>query len=594
VSAPLRRVLALGRPEAPIAAAAVALQAATVVAGVSLMGTSAWLLSRAALHPSIAALQVAIVGVRAFGIARATLRYAERLVSHDVTLRVIGRLRAGLLRALAPLAPARLLDARRGDLLARFLEDVGTLEGLFPRLVGPALTAVAVAALLAALLWPLGPSLSGAAVAGFALAGLALPAAAARAAAAPGRRLVERRGALAARALDGVLGAGDLLAAGAERAHLAVLAEDARQAAAEQSRLSRVSAAGTALAVLGADLTALAVLALAVPRVAELRLDGVLLAAAVLVVLAAFEAVAPLPPAWQAAGAMDAASRRVFDVVDRSPAVEESAGNPPAPAPGAPLFEIRDLRFTYEGARRPAIDGLSLRLEVGRRLALVGPSGSGKSTLAQLLLRFRPAPAGTILLEGRSLEEWPSDVARTRVAFASQSAHVFTGTLRENLRLGRAEATDEEMRVVLASLLLDVDRWPDGLGTPVGEEGRRLSGGERQRLALARALLRPAPLLLLDEPSAHLDAITERRVLDAIQRAGEGRATLLVTHRLAGLEAFDEVVVLDAGHVVERGTAGALLRGGGPFARLAARQRSVEALADGALRGALDARPEPS
>jgi len=583
----LGRTLALARRDALLGAAAIGLQAAAVASSLLLMGTSAWLLSKAALHPSIAALQVAIVGVRAFGIARASLRYAERLVSHDVTLRLLGRLRAALLRALAPLAPARLVDDRRGDLLARFLDDVTALEGLFPRVVAPTLAAVAVAAMLALVLRPLGPSLAAAAVAGFALAGFAGPALAARAGAAPGRRLVATRGALAARALDGVMGVGDLLAAGAEAEHAAAVARDSDRAAAEQRRLARATAAGTVLPTLGADLTALAVLALAVPLVTAGRLDGVYLATAVLLALAAFEAVAPLPQAWHAAGAMKAAAARVFEIVDRRPAVVEPSGPAPEPVPGAPLVEIVDLRFTYPGARVPAIDGLSLRLDAGRRVALVGPSGSGKSTVAQLLLRFRPAPPGAIRLEGHGLETWPSDLARARVSFASQRAHVFTGTLRENLRLARADATDEEMRAVLASLGLDPARWPGGLDTPVGEEGRRLSGGERQRLALARALLRPAPLLLLDEPTAHLDAVTERGVIEALLRAGEGRATLMATHRLAGLDAFDEVVVLDRGRVVERGAAAELRESAGAFARLEARQRSIEALGDEPLSSAL-------
>ena len=228
---------------------------------------------------------------------------------------------------------------------------------------------------------------------------------------------------------------------------------------------------------------------------------------------------------------------------------------------------------------------MSLRLERGRRIAVVGTSGSGKSTLAHLLLRFWDAPPGSILLEGHDLAEWPSDDARARVAFAAQKAHVFTGTLRENLLLARPDASADELSAVLRAVRLDslVERLPGGLDGWVGEEGHQLSGGERQRLALARALLRPAPLLVLDEPTAHLDALTEREVLAEIVRAGEGRATLLVTHRLVALDAFDEVLVLERGRVAERGPAAELLARGGALARLMALQRSVEALGDGAF-----------
>jgi len=262
----------------------------------------------------------------------------------------------------------------------------------------------------------------------------------------------------------------------------------------------------------------------------------------------------------------------------------------PAPVASSPLVELRDLCFSYPGELRPALDGVSLRLERGRRIAVVGASGSGKSTIAHLLLRFWDAPSGSILLEGHDLAEWPSDDARARVAFAAQKAHVFTGTLRENLLLARPAASADELSAVLRAVRLDalVERLAGGLDGWVGEEGHQLSGGERQRLALARALLRPAPILLLDEPTAHLDALTEREVLSEIVRAGEGRATLLVTHRLVALEAFDEVVVLERGRVAERGAAAPLLaRRGGVLARLMALQRSVEAFGDFAFERSL-------
>lgn len=582
MSAPLTRLLRLVLPERRRVFGAVALQVLTIASGVGLMGTSAWLLSKAALHPSIAALQVAIVGVRAFGVSRAALRYLERLVSHDVTLRLLGRLRMALFRALVPLSPARLLGQRRGDLLGRLLEDVGTLESLYVRVLGPSLAATLIAGLLAALLWSASSVLAVVGVCGLAFGGVVAPHLAVRLGEAPGRRLVTVRGELLARLVDGVRGVADLLAFGREGAHARALAAISRDAVAEQGRLASTSALGGSLAVLAADLTTVAVLALAIPLVQAGTLDGVQLASVALLTLASFEAVAPLPLAWHGLGAVREAARRLFDVMDRPPAVSEPRGSAPAPLRSAPLLELRDLRFSYPGGPRPALDGVSLRLERGRRVAVVGASGSGKSTLVHLLLRFWDAPLGSIRLEGHDLAEWPSDDARARVAFAAQRAHVFTGTLRENLLLARPGASAAELSAVLRSVRLDalVERLPRGLDGWVGEEGHQLSGGERQRLALARALLRPAAILLLDEPTAHLDALTEREVLDEIVRAGEGRATLLVTHRLVSLEAFDEVVVLERGRVAERGPAALLLARGGALARLMALQRSVEALGD--------------
>jgi thiol reductant ABC exporter CydC subunit len=573
----VRRLVPLLAPERGRAALAVSLQVAAVAAGVALMGTSAWLLSKAALHPSVAALSVAVVGVRAFGVSRATLRYLERLVSHDVTLRLLARLRVAAYRALVPLAPARLVDSRSGDLLGRAIEDVAALEGLYVRVLGPSLVAVAVAVLLGLALLPFGTWLAAAAVAGFVASGVAAPLLARGLGLAPGRRLARLRGELSARLVDGVQGQAELLAFGREESHAASVAVLSRAMADEQQRLTRASALSGSLAGLGADLTAIAVLALAVPAVRSGALDGVQLAVVTLIALAAFEAVAALPAAWQGAGAMRESARRLFEVVDQAPAVAE----PAIPASAAPeparVLEVHDLRFAYPGESRLAVDGVSLRLEPGRRVAVVGASGSGKSTLVHLLLRFWDAPPGSLLLDGADARTWPSDNVRATFAFAAQRAHLLTGTLRENLALAAPRASDPELLAALDAARLDelAARLPRGLDTWIGEQGHQLSGGERQRLALARALLRRAPILLLDEPTAHLDALTEREVMGEIVRAGEGRATLLVTHRLVGLEPFHEVLVLERGRVVERGRAADLAAAGGAFARLLALQRAT-------------------
>ena len=578
-----RRLVSLLAPERGRAALAVSLQVATVGAGVALMGTSAWLLSRAALHPSIAVLSVAVVGVRAFGVSRATLRYLERLVSHDVTLRLLVRLRVAVYRALVPLAPARLMNHRSGDLLGRAIEDVAALEGLYVRVLGPSLVAVAVGVLLGLALLPFGARAAGVAVAGFVVSGTAAPWLARRRGLAPGTRLARLRGELSARLVDGVQGLAELLAFGREESHASSVAVLSRALTGEQQRLARASALGGALAGLGADVTAVAVLALAVPAVRSGTLDGVQLAVVALVTLAAFEAVAALPAAWQGAGAMRESARRLFELVDQPPAVPEPAVPKPGVVAPPRVLETRELRFAYPGESRLTLDGVSLRLAPGRRVAVVGPSGSGKSTLVHLLLRFWDVPPGSFFLDGGDARAWPSDRVRASLAFAAQRAHLFTGTLRENLALAAPRAGDPELLAVLAAVRLgDLVAWlPRGLDTWIGEQGHRLSGGERQRLALARALLRDAPFLLLDEPTAHLDALTEREVMRQIVRAGEGRATLLVTHRLASLDAFDEVLVLERGRVVERGRAADLAGAGGTFARLLALQRAT--LADDAF-----------
>ena len=575
-----RRVLALLWPHRREAGLAALLQAATVASGISLMAISGWLLSAAALHPSIAALQLAIVGVRFFGIARGVLRYLERLASHDLTLRLLARLRASVYRSLEPLAPARLVAARSGDLLGRLVADVETLENVYVRVLGPTLSAVVVAGLVAAALFTRSAALAGAALLGFVLAGLVAPSLAWRAGLSPGRRLVTVRAELSARLVDMVQGLPDLLAYGRGPAHVAAVEADSRAIAHEQARLARASGLAAPLAGLLADLTALSVLVIAVPAVGAGRLEGVQLAALALLTLASFEAVAGLPAAFQGLGATDEAARRLFALTDAAPSVVEPAA-PLAPGPGRSL-EVRDLRFTYPDGT-PALDGLSLSLAPGRLVALVGPSGCGKSTLVQLILRFWEVPEGTLFLDDQDVRALASDEVRARVSWAAQKPHVFTGTVRDNLLLARPRATPEELAAAVGRARLDgvIAALPQGYDTWLGEQGVRLSGGERQRLSLARAFLKGVPFLLLDEPTAHLDALLEREVLGEIARLKAAKGILLVTHRLAGLEVADEVIVLDRGRVAERGTVAALAAAGGRFARLLGDERAASALDPG-------------
>jgi ABC-type transport system involved in cytochrome bd biosynthesis fused ATPase/permease subunit len=338
-----RRLVPLVAPERGRAALAVSLQAATIGAGVALMGTSAWLVSKAALHPSIAVLSVAVVGVRAFGVSRATLRYLERLVSHDVTLRLLARLRVAVFRALVPLAPARLADHRGGDLLGRAIEDVAALEGLYVRLLGPSLVAVAVALLLGMALLHFGAGLAAAAVTGFVASGAALPWLARRWGLAPGTRLARLRGELSARIVDGVQGQAEILAFGREADYASAVAATSAAAVEAQERLTRAAALGGALAGLGADLTAVAVLALAVRAVRSGALDGVEIAVVTLVALAAFEAVAALPSAWQGEGGLRESARRLFELADQPPAVPELPRDMPDATARPRVLEVRDL-----------------------------------------------------------------------------------------------------------------------------------------------------------------------------------------------------------------------------------------------------------
>lgn len=571
---PTWRLLALLRPQAGRVALGASLLVATLLAGLGLMSTSAWLISTAALRPSIAALGVAIVGVRFFGISRGVVRYLERVVSHDVTLRLLSRIRVRVYQALVPLAPARLMEQRSGDLLARVMSDVETLEHLYVRVVGPTVAAVIVAAVVTGALAVFAPRLAWPACGGLVAAGLVAPVLARATGRGSGRRLVQLRARLQAEAVDGVQGSADLVAFGRAPDHAARLASTADEVARAEVVSARSSALGSALSSLSADLAVVSLLVLAIPLVGIGTLDGVNLAVTVLATLAAFEAVTSLPAAWQGLSATRTAASRLFEFVDTQPTVIrplEVCAVPPASA-----IEIRRLSFTYPGQPEPALRDVDLGLQPGKVVALVGASGSGKSTLAHLLLRFWEVPSGSILVGGRDVCRLADDDVRALIAFASQRVHLFTGTVRENLCLASPDATDDELWGALQRARLDafVRSQPDGLDTWIGEQGLTLAGGERQRLALARAILREAPFLVLDEPTANLDAVAEREVLGEIRRLGSRRGVLLVTHRLAGLEVADEIVMLDRGRVVARGSYRDLAATEGPFRRMLRQQRA--------------------
>ncbi len=584
---PLVRLLRLAAPFRWWMLLAALLGVATVGSSIALMATAAWIISRAALHPPIGVLSVAVVGVRFFGIARGVFRYLERIVAHQTTFRLLARLRVWFFAHLEPLAPARLQEHRSGDLLARIVADIDTLENIYLRVIAPPVVAVLVAAGMAVFMAAHDFRLALALVSLLALAGGLIPLALRGLARSPGRELVAARGALVAAVIDGVQGMADLAAFNAQERHLAGVRQLSRALSHHQARLAAFGAAQTALLSLTSSLAALAVLILAIPLVRGGQLDGVLLAVLVLAALASFEAVQPLPAALQHLDSSLAAARRLFELVDAPPAVRDSATPLALPAslvrnatPGA-LLEVEGLRFHYAPADPPALDGISFNLPAGATVAIVGPSGAGKSTLVGLLLRFWDYDEGAMRLVGHDLHHYAQDDVRRLMSVVSQQTHLFSGTLRDNLRVARPDATPDEAFAALHAAHLDrfVAALPDGLDTWIGEQGLRLSGGERQRLAIARAVLKDAPILLLDEPTANLDPVTERAVLDTIFSALPDRTTLLITHRLVGLERASKILVLEEGHIVECGTHAGLLRHGGAYRRLWAHQQAEQALA---------------
>ncbi|MEV8594451.1 thiol reductant ABC exporter subunit CydD [Streptomyces sp. NPDC052012] len=575
----LARVRAMSGARRGRLALALVLGSLALGSAVGLMATSGWLISRASQQPPVLHLMVAVTATRAFGIGRAVFRYAERLVSHDAVLRMLADTRVAVYRRLERLAPAGLRKTRRGDLLSRLVADVDALQDYWLRWLLPTGAAVVVSALSVGFTAWLLPEAGAVLAAGLIAAGAGVPLLTGAVARRAERRLAPARGALATRVTDLLTGTAELTVAGA----LPARAAEARRADGTLTRIASRAATATALGdgltALISGLTVTLAALVGVQAVAAGRLDGVTLAVVVLTPLAAFEAVLGMPLAVQYRQRVRKSAERVHEVLDAPVPVREPERPRPAPASPFPLV-VKGLSARHAGQDRDALAGLDLTLEQGRRIAVVGPSGSGKTTLAQVLLRFLDPSAGSYTLAGADAYAMDGDDVRRLVGLCAQDAHLFDSSVRENLLLAGRDATEEELRHALArARLLDwADSLPDGLDTLVGEHGARLSGGQRQRLALARALLADFPVLVLDEPAEHLDLPTADALTADLLAATEGRTTLLITHRLAGLEAVDEVIVLNEGRVVQRGPYTELALVDGPLRAMARREAGADAL----------------
>jgi ATP-binding cassette subfamily C protein CydC len=542
----LGRLLSLWRARWGWLGFGLGLSMAGLLAGGALLG-----LSGATLVWAAAGLALAPFAPAMSGLGRAVLRYAERLGTHAAMFRALADLRVWFFRRLAESGAGGLGFRKAGDLLSRLVSDVEALDGLYLRLLIP----MAGAALLLPVLVvvPLilrgapGPWLAAVLGALFLAAALALPVWAYCAARETGVGLARATAAMRVVVLDTFTGLREVRAFGAEGRMLAAMQASEATLLAEQDALAR----RVALAGMGGFLCAQAGLAVALAA-AGMGVAGAVITA--FVVVAAFEVVSGLPRAGAYAATAAAALRRVLAAADEPVAVPDPARSAPMPKGLAQGHTIRfeSVRFRWLPDRPYVFDGLSLHLHPGARVAILGPSGSGKSTLAALLLKVAAPEAGLVTLDGVDLRALPAASVRARIAWLSQTTHLFDDTIRANLLLAKPTASDAELWAALdAARMGDVARaLPDGLDSWVGEGGARFSGGQARRLALARALLSDAPILILDEPCASLDAETERAFLTTLNSVAEGRSVVLIAHRLVGVERLDRIYRLSGGVAV--------------------------------------------
>jgi len=547
---PLRRLTRLAAPVRGWVLLAALASFGALAANIALMTAAPYLISKATLVTGFAALAVAVTAVRAFAIARAALRYSERYVVHLAALRVLTEIRVRLYRAIEPLAPGGLRAFRSGDLLARTVADVDTLDAFFVRGLVPPAAAVLAVAFACAILAAFEPAMAVVLFAFLAIGGVAVPLAARRLARRPSERSIAARAELQSGLASDLSGLADLTAFGQEGRLGGDLAASSRAMDRERRTLSSIRGAGAGVGSILAGAAGLAVLALAIPEVRDGGIEGVFLASVPLVAFAAYEAVQPLGDAFREVELSRAAAARTFEIVD-APAPVPEPEEPLAP-PAHPSLELRDVRFRYDERSPEVLDGVSLALGSGDRLGLTGPSGAGKTTIVGLLLRFWDAVSGEVLFDGVDVRRFRADDVRSLIGVVPQQVYLFNGSLRDNLLVADGDADDAKIldACARAGLRAFLRSLPSGLDTLVGDDGLKLSGGERQRVAIVRAVLKDAPILILDEATANLDAATEAEVVEQIDVFAQDKTLLVISHRPVALELADRVMTL--GSVNER------------------------------------------
>jgi ATP-binding cassette subfamily C protein CydC len=545
-----------------------------VVSAVGLLALSGWFISAAAFAGlTVASAQLFNffhpgIGIRLFAIGRTLARYAERIVSHDATFRILQSLRSWFYIHLEPLAPSRLMMFRSGDILNRIVADIDALDNLYLRVLSPSTVALITSLLLVVFLWIFDPFIALSTGLYLAVAGLGVSAAALKLGEPCGQQITHRTAELRVRIIDTLQGLAELLVFDDYQRHLEAVAHSSRALLKSQLRMSHIRGLSLALITLISGLAVLTALYLAVDLVMLDVLNGANLALITLAILASFEAVLPLPAAYQDLGRTREAGRRLLEIVDMQPPI--TYPDTAVTLCAQPGVTLENISFRYSENAAWALKDVNLQIPGGGRVAVIGETGSGKSTLVHLLVRFWNPVSGHIRLADEDIRNLSEAQLRRSISVVSQQPHMFNATLRENLQIARPAAGDDVLWAALESARLKafVKSLPQGLDTLVGEAAKLLSGGQARRIALARAMLHDAPLWVLDEPTEGLDTITEKKLMHTVERKTRDRTLLLITHRLVDLDWMDHIVMLEKGRVAAQGTHAQLLENNERYAAL--------------------------
>ena len=531
-------------------------------------GIGAYMVGRVATGAAADELYLSAFVLGGIVVGRAVAAWAEMWLAHDLAYRILAELRIWLYQALDRLAPGYLLDRRSGDLSAAAMADVDTIEWFYAHTVGTFIVAVIVPLValftLAAMHWLLPLALLPAT-----LAVATVPFWLRKRAADQGRRLRENLGSLNADVVDGVQGLREVVAFGQGQRFTEGLLRSSRSLVSAQVAHGR--RAGGEHAVTAALITfgMLSIVIAAAYLVSSGFLSPALYPVVIILAIFIFGPLTNITGVAETLGVVFAAADRVFAVLNAPAPVRDTATTAP-PGPVEPRIEFKTVNFHYAPDLPPALDGASFSVEPGESVALVGHSGAGKSTCSHLLMRFWDVTDGAITIGGHDVRAFPQSALRELIAWVPQDIYLFNMTIRENIRLARPDAPDAEVEeAARAALAHDfITRMPQGYETNAGERGIQMSGGQRQRIAIARAILKDVPILVMDEAVSNLDSENERLLREAMARVRVGRTSIIIAHRLSTIRSADRIIVLEKGRAVEAGPHDSLLAAGGVYADL--------------------------
>lgn len=534
-------------------ALALFLAAATVITGIGLMISSGYLISRAAQRPMIVDLFMITAAVRFFGISRAVVRYFDRLVSHDLTFKILLYMRSKVYRSIDSMSMAWLMGRRPGDLLARLVTDIEALQNAYLRIVSPVFTAVLISFLTILALWFFDPLLAIATLFFHALSGILVPVISVQMAKGRGKADVYTRAGLKVFLVDKIQGLQDVLWLGRKKNTIAEFSGMQQELNDIQHKNAGVSGILEGLSSLFTNLGMFAVLVLAIPLVMQGEIPGVMLAMLTLGVLSSFEAMQALGNSFLQFENSVESSRRLFSLTENhTPKQIPLSQN----LPDDHNLSFRNVSFSYE-KENITLQNINFDIAAGSKTAIVGPTGSGKSTLINLILKFWEPKSGEILLGDTNIKKLDDSDLRALCTIASQDVFIFNRSFRENLLIANPLATDELITDVLKSVGLEF--LVDKLNIETGNQGMKLSGGERQLFSIARSLMKKAHVWILDEPSANLDVNTEQKIFKMILEQSHDQTLIVITHRLINMDQMDQIIVMDRGEIVEQGTHQSLL-----------------------------------